>query len=227
MGNRNTIGIYSRIPCCEKLVLLLLKEDYMRWFLYAPLQLLIMIICYITNPIVVLFADENGELPGLFCLWQTWDDSCDSEDCVTKYVPDWMRYDFYKYYRTEKRYDPDYGRIIKRSINIAPLPLIDRFKRYCCRVFWLSRNCAYGFALTLFGATINPDDIVVIDDYKAGEFERNILVTRDLKHWKVYNSMRILNTNYRWRIYLGWKIHDVKNVHYAMLAFRVWFCKAN
>ncbi|MFR8056948.1 MAG: hypothetical protein ACLU45_01665 [Dialister invisus] len=77
-------------------------------------------------------------------------------------------------------------------------------------MFWLSRNCAYGFALTLFGATINPDDIVVIDDYKAGEFERNILVTRDLKHWKVYNSMRILNTNYRWRIYLGWKIHDVK-----------------
>lgn len=36
----------------------------MRWFLYAPLQLLIMIICYITNPIVVLFADENGELHG-------------------------------------------------------------------------------------------------------------------------------------------------------------------
>lgn len=199
----------------------------MRWFLYAPLQLICMMICYITNPIVVLFADKNGELPGLFCLWQTWDDSCDSEDCVTKYVPDWMRYDFYKYYRTEKRYDPDYGRIIKRSINIAPLPLIDRFKRYCCRVFWLSRNCAYGFALTLFGATINPDDIVVIDDYKAGESERNILVTRDLKYWKIYNSMRIPNTKYRWKIYLGWKIHDVKNVHYAMLAFRVWVCKAS
>lgn len=198
----------------------------MRWFLYAPLQLLIMIICYITNPIVVLFADENGELPGFLCLWQTWDDSCDSEDGV-RYAPKWMRYNFCKYYWVEKCYDPDYGRIIKRSINIAPLPLIDRFKRYCCRVFWLSRNCAYGFALTLFGATINPDDIVVIDDYKAGEFERNILVTRDLKYWKIYNSIRILNTNYRWKIYLGWKIHDVKNVHYAMLAFRVWFCKAN
>ena len=43
----------------------------------------------------------------------------------------------------------------------------------------------------------------------------------------IYNSMRILNTNYRWKIYLGWKIHDVKNVHYAMLAFRMWFCKAS
>lgn len=37
----------------------------MRWFLYAPLQLICMVICYITNPIVVLFADENGELHGL------------------------------------------------------------------------------------------------------------------------------------------------------------------
>lgn len=199
----------------------------MRWFLYAPLQLLIMIICYITNPIVVLFADENGELRGFLRKWQTFDDSCDSEDCVTKYVPSWMRYDFYKYYWAEKRYNPNYGRVIKKSISIAPLPLIDRLKRYCCRVFWLSRNCAYGFAIDWFGATINPDNVVVIDDYRAGEFERNILVTRDLKCWKIYNSMRILNTNYRWKIYLGWKIHNVQSIHRAMLALRMWVCKAN
>ena len=199
----------------------------MRWFLYVPLQLLIMIICYITNPIVVLFADKDGELHGFLRKWQTFDDSCDSEDCVTKYVPDWMRYDFYEYYWAEKRYDPNYGRMMKRSINIAPLPLIDRLKRYCCRVFWLSRNCAYGFAIDWFGVTINPDDVVVIDDYKAGESERNILVTRDLKYWKIYNSMRIMNTKYRWKIYLGWKFYNVKSIHRAMLAFRIWVCKAN
>lgn len=199
----------------------------MRWFLYAPLQLLIMIICYITNPIVVLFADKDGELHGFLRKWQTFDDSCDSEDCVTKYVPKWIRYDFYKYYWAEKRYDPNYGRVMKRSINIASLPLIDKLKRYCCRLFWLSRNCAYGFALDWFGATINPDGVVVIDDYNVGEFERNILVTRDLKYWKIYNSMRILNTNYRWKIYLGWKIHNVQSIHRAMLALRMWFCKAN
>jgi hypothetical protein len=186
-----------------------------------------MIICYITNPIVVLFADKNGELHGFLRKWQTFDDSCDSEDCVTKYVPDWMRYDFYKYYWAEKRYDPNYGRVMKRSINIASLPLIDKLKRYCCRVFWLSRNCAYGFAIDWFGATINPDNVVVINDYRAGESERNIFVTRDLKYWKIYNSMRILNTNYRWKIYLGWKIHNVQSIHRAMLALRMWFCKAN
>lgn len=185
-----------------------------------------MIICYITNPIVVLFADKDGELHGFLRKWQTFDDSCDSEDCVTKYVPKWIRYDFYKYYRAEKQYDPNYGRVMKKSINIAQLSLIDKLKRYCCRLFWLSRNCAYGFALDWFGATINPDDVIVIDSYKKGEFERNILVTRDLKYWKVYNTMRILNTNYRWRIYLGWKIHNVQSVHYTMLAFRIWFCKA-
>lgn len=198
----------------------------MRWFIYTPLQLLIMIICYITNPIVVLFADKDGELHGFLRKWQPFDDSCDSEDCVTKYVPKWIRYDFYKYYRAEKQYDPNYGRVMKKSINIAQLSLIDKLKRYCCRLFWLSRNCAYGFALDWFGVTINPDDVIVIDSYKKGEFERNILVTRDLKYWKVYNTMRILNTNYRWRIYLGWKIHNVQSVHYTMLAFRIWFCKA-
>ena len=199
----------------------------MRWFLYALLQLICMVICYITNPIVILFADKDGELHGFLRKWQTFDDSCDSEDCITKYVPKWMRYDFYKYYRAEKRYDPKYGRMMKRSINIAPLPLIDRLKRCCCRVFWLSRNCAYGFAIDWFGATINPEDVVVIDDYKMGESERNILVTRDLKYWKIYNSMRIPNTKYRWKIYLGWKIHNVKSIHRAMLAFRIWVCKAN
>lgn len=94
-------------------------------------------------------------------------------------------------------------------------------------MFWLSRNCAYGFAIDWFGATIDPDNIVVIDDYRAGESERNIFVTRDLKYWKIYNSMRILNTNYRWKIYLGWKIHNVQSIHRAMLALRMWFCKAN
>ena len=199
----------------------------MRWFLYGPLQLIIMIICYITNPIVVLFADKDGELHGFLRKWQTFDDSCDSEDCVTKYVPKWIRYDFYKYYRAEKQYDPNYGRVMKKSINIAQLSLIDKLKRYCCRLFWLSRNCAYGFAIDWFGATINPDNVVVIDDYRAGEFERNILVTRDLNCWKIYNSMRILNTKYRWKIYLGWKIHNVKSIHRAMLAFRIWVCKAS
>lgn len=59
---------------------------------------------------------QNGELHGFLRKWQTFDDSCDSEDCVIKYVPDWMRYDFYKYYWAEKRYDSNYGRVMKNQL---------------------------------------------------------------------------------------------------------------
>lgn len=82
----------------------------MKWFIYAPLQLVCMLVCYLTNWIVVLFADQNGELQGLLRLWQTWDDSLDGEDCVTKYVPAIIRYDFYKYYRVERHILPEYNR---------------------------------------------------------------------------------------------------------------------
>ena len=48
----------------------------MIWLLYAPLNFIIMIIGYILNPIICLFCNEEGELPEIFSLFQTWDDSC-------------------------------------------------------------------------------------------------------------------------------------------------------
>lgn len=195
----------------------------MKWFIYAPLQLVCMIVCYLTNWIVVLFADQNGELPGLLWLWQTWDDSLDSEDCVTKYVPSIIRYDFYKYYRVERHLLPEYNRWHKYSINIAPLPLIDRIKRYCCRVFWLYRNCAYGFAFEWFGCNVPPDSVKVYADYKAGEHELYYASSRN--HWMLYCTLPI-NRYFRWRIYLGWKLSPyITSYHRAMIAFRVWFCR--
>ena len=35
----------------------------LRYFIYLPLNLICMVLCYITNPFVVLFANEVGELP--------------------------------------------------------------------------------------------------------------------------------------------------------------------
>lgn len=195
----------------------------MKWFIYAPLQLVCMIVCYLTNWFIVLFADKNGELPGLLRLWQTWDDSLDSEDCVTKYVPAIIRYEFYKYYRAESVILACYGRRKKRSINIAPLPLIDRIKRYCCRVFWLYRNCAYGFAFEWFGCDIPVNNIKVYADYKAEEHELYYASSRN--HWMLYCTLPI-SSRYRWRIYLGWKLSPhIARPHRAMIAFRIWFCK--
>lgn len=195
----------------------------MKWFLYAPLQLICMAICYLTNWFIVLFANENGELPGILRLWQTWDDSLDSEDCVEKYVPAIIRYNFYKYYRVERHMLPEYNRWRKYSINIAPLPLIDRIKRYCCRVFWLYRNCAYGFAFEWFGCDVPTGSVKVYADYTEGEHELYYASSRN--HWMLYCTLSITR-RYRWRVYLGWKLSSgITSHHRAMIVFRVWFCR--
>ena len=59
----------------------------MIWLLYVPINLLIMLVCYITNPIVVLFATETGELKGFLNYWQTHDDSLDPAFFVKEKVP--------------------------------------------------------------------------------------------------------------------------------------------
>lgn len=195
----------------------------MKWFAYAPLQLLCMVVCYLTNWIIVLFADKNGELRGPLRLWQTWDDSLDSEDCVTKYAPKIIRYDFYKYYRVEWHELPGYNRLRKYSINVATLSLPDKIKRYCCRVFWMYRNCAYGFAIEWFGADVPANSVKVYADYKEGKNELYYATSRN--KWMLYCTLPI-NSNYRWKIYMGWKLSPgTKEDHRAMLAFRIWFGK--
>ena len=73
-----------------------------KFLIFLPLQILSMILCYLTNWIVVLFADEDGELKGLWHLWQTWDDSVDNKYFVLNQIPKIFRYDFDKNIRVEK-----------------------------------------------------------------------------------------------------------------------------
>ena len=73
-----------------------------KYLLYCILEIIFTIIAYLTNPIVVLFANEVGELPDIFRWWANWDDGLDVEWMVTEHeVPHWAEYDFnrhYKYY---------------------------------------------------------------------------------------------------------------------------------
>lgn len=55
-----------------------------RYIIYLLLQLLCMVVCYLTNWLVLLFADEQGELPGLLRMWQTWDDTLDNKTDVSR-----------------------------------------------------------------------------------------------------------------------------------------------
>lgn len=199
-----------------------------RYFIYLPLNLICMILCYITNPIVVLFfCNGFGELPGIFHLWQTWDDSCDSRDFVTKYAPKWLRYD-YDYYYTMKTVllSEKYGKSRRVSIPIRPFPFHLMFKRYLCRVAWLYRNCGYGFAFYLFGINVNPKDRKVIKSiYLNEDMNEEYATYGNIFKW--YNSLPIkLFPKYRWRIYLGWKINtNLEKPQRAMIANRIWFCK--
>jgi hypothetical protein len=45
----------------------------MSWLLYVCLDLIFTVLCYLTNWFVVIFADEKGQLPKVFKLWQTYD----------------------------------------------------------------------------------------------------------------------------------------------------------
>ena len=69
----------------------------MKWLIYAALQTICMVVCYLTNWIVVLFANEEGELPGSLRLWQTWDDTLDNETDI-KRMPKFLQYNWNDHY---------------------------------------------------------------------------------------------------------------------------------
>lgn len=43
---------------------------YLKWVILAIIDILFNAICYVTNPFVLLFADELGNLPAIFKWWE-------------------------------------------------------------------------------------------------------------------------------------------------------------
>lgn len=193
-----------------------------------------MLICWITNPIIILFANEEGELPKLFKYWQTWDDSLDSKFFMTEIVS--VKYPFLDYnwnskYSTYQDIDTlkDIGHIIDKVKLIGTFSLKERIQRYFCRLLWIMRNPAYGFAFYTFGKqgyltnltykyneNINQDNelIFVYDKHKS-------LLTRA---WSLKFYKHIIKNVYL-TAYLGWKIpiwHNIDKYH-CMIAYRVVF----
>lgn len=182
----------------------------MKYLIYAHLQLLCMALCYLTNWLVILFADENGELPGLFRLWQTWDDTLDNATDVAR-IPAFLRYDWHEHYVQGRVDEQGQTRYVEQLVK--PFTLTERIKRYFCRVHWLCRNCSYGFAYYLFGMTARPPFHVR---------ESNSLYFVSGSPW-AFKCTRPISDNWRWEIYLGWKIQRrLSHPHRAMLACRLW-----
>ena len=200
----------------------------MKYFVYAPLQIICMVFCYLTNWLVVLFGTEEGQLPGFLNLWNTWDDTLDNKTDVGR-MPKFLRYDWdghYQAYTVQLN-----GRTVYRELLVKPFTTAEKIKRYFCRCHWLYRNCAYGFAYYLFGENAFPP--FQVDEKEYGYFihgnEGSIplrdgwpVIVRYENPW-AFKCTAPINKTWRWEIYLGWKIQRRLLVpHRAMLAFRVW-----
>jgi hypothetical protein len=201
----------------------------MIWLIYLPLVLLCSALCYLTNWLVVLFADKNSELHGIWHLWQTYDNSITPSDVTELHeLPSFLLYNWKAHYY-EYEADTSYMDDIKRKrwyttcIN-DDWTLWERIQRYICRVYWLTRNCAYGWCFYVFGQWAFSDSSVEHKHYK------------DDKHyikWGWDNSQPIwcrtwwLKIDWYWTkhwhtdAYIGWKVsYPFSGSRYNMIALR-------
>jgi hypothetical protein len=201
----------------------------MIWLIYLPLVLLCSALCYLTNWLVVLFADKNSELHGIWHLWQTYDNSITPSDVTELHeLPSFLLYNWKAHYY-EYEADTSYMDDIKRKrwyttcIN-DDWTLWERLQRYICRVYWLTRNCAYGWCFYVFGQWAFSDSSVEHKHYK------------DDKHyikWGWDNSQPIwcrtwwLKIDWYWTkhwhtdAYIGWKVsYPFSGSRYNMIANR-------
>ena len=163
----------------------------MIWFLYAPINLLFMVICYILNPLVVLFADSGGNLPRWLSWFQTPDSILDkSPKWVAENWPmlvikdDWQSWRKYLY-------------------------------KYLQRVAWLYRNTGYGFSCSVLRYKGSMENLIVRGIPKPGELNPGFWFAYDetvslwRRGWCIYGYYRYSQSS-KWylRVYLGWKFHN-------------------
>lgn len=198
------------------------------WFIYFLLSIVFMLLCYPTNPIVVPFADINGELPGILKHWQTWDNSVFCSDSV-KHAPKFLQYDWPKHYKEHKDSD-SYLRSVNRERWYVTcidhnFTLWERVQRYLCGVLWLTRNCSYGFAFYVLGLNVSP--MLKTEQSENTIFVREIFGGNVGGAWMYKNTAPIFSLfgwTVHWNNLLGWKIDDsAKVTTRAMIANRIAF----
>lgn len=193
------------------------------WFKKLCASLVFTVIAYLTNPIVALFADNDGELHGVLHYWQTWDNSCNPSDLVD-ILPSWLTPWYFGHYEEVYRSkgklkEYNCGRWYTDCVD-PDFTLWERFTRYLCRVYWLTRNSAYGFCFYLLGIDFNPSHTLSI---KIDGKEEMIKDLDDSDVWSYCNSNKIIG-NLEWNIYLGYKLRlsATKPTH-CMIANRIAF----
>ncbi len=191
---------------------------YIKWFFLAIIDFLFNAICYLTNPFVLLFADELGNLPYIFLWWENWDDHLDIDWMVYEHhVPKWAEYDFDRHYRYHSPQEAEKTIGVHRGYVEMLDPCFtrkERIQRYICRLVWIYRNCGYGFSYWVTGIDVNEADIIK----KVDEYSFIFYVTDDAF---CYKYDRPSFKGFHWENFLGWKFQNVHGVERCMLAFRI------
>ena len=177
---------------------------YVKFVLYAIIDILFNLVAYLTNPFVLLFADEVGNLPAIFRWWENWDDHLDISWMVDDHhVPKFAEYDFHKHY---VYHTPDEAlQLIGEYRGYVDLldgnfTLKERLQRYICRVVWLYRNNAYGFSYYVTGIEVNEADVTKV---KTDEKDGYTWYVTDYAF--CYKDMRKSFGGFSWDNYVGWK----------------------
>ncbi len=201
-----------------------------RWLILAPISLIVSLICYLTNPLVVLFCNDDGELPSFLHLWQTVDNSCNPSDVTENHqLPDWLLYDWAAHYEEWKGTTPELSangrtRWFTRCIN-DDFTVVELLQRYVCRVYWLTRNCANGWAFWAFGILPGVDwEIVEKTDTKKYLHEAMYFwwidrawCYKDESHW-----FSLWGYEIKKEFYIGYKVKEEAQVDTrAMIATRL------
>ena len=200
----------------------------MKWFIQVIFEIMAMIIAYLTNPIIVLFADEYGNLPKCLRFWQTYDNPLDISWVIYEgCVPAFARYDFNKHYiyypevKTDEVMTPGYVEIINPNFTLK-----ERFQRYICRVYWLYRNSNYGFSYEVNGRNVVGKDNKIIKNINENDREvwfsyiPNSIwnMTWSLFYYAPYYK----GSKLKLRLYLGWKLKGIiGGKHRCMFAFSI------
>lgn len=224
----------DQMPTTKKAFRYLAKLITIEYIGCYILGILTMVLCMLTNPIVILFCDKYGNLPRIFRLWQTYDNCLDIDWMIYENkVPKIFQYDFnkhYKYYMESKNNDemiPGHVVILDDNFTIK-----ERIQRYFCRVLWLYRNCAYGFAYNLLGIEFIGKQQYVLENSRGNGKELFVSYLQNPKGLKRYFSVKckeiwvcpIIDKKFRMDIYMGWKLSGTQNYtnkKRAMLAVRI------
>lgn len=185
----------------------------MKWILQAIAEMFAMVVAYLTNWLVVLWADEYGNLPYCLRWWQTYDNTLDVEWMLAEHnVPKFALYDYQKHYRyhyedkNENGFTAGYVELLDGHFTIK-----ERIQRYICRVCWLYRNSNYGFSYYVNGRDVDGSSVKVIKTVNEPNNEQWFSYVPGGvwdSTWCFYYCKKYCK-RFRLRIYLGWKLKGV------------------